>query len=229
MAALEQLHGGLAFADATLPQEQHTLAVYLHQHAVAGDPGGQSGLQIGDDGGDNGAGGLFAAQHGDVVLPGHGQALVVRGDVPGDEQGGELVGQQSVEDHGALRRGELFQIAHFHIAQHLQTHRLKMVKISGKLQSRPGHILHRQTDVFVVRGGEGHLEVELLHQGHQGYAVGIDQSRHLILQICHSLYLPWSGISIMFWKKRKKMKKGLAFLVIVWYHIEARLTRALFP
>ena len=39
VAALDQLDGRLALADAAVAEDQHALAVHVHQHAVARDHG----------------------------------------------------------------------------------------------------------------------------------------------------------------------------------------------
>ena len=41
VTALDKLDGRFAFADAGIAHNQHTLAVNLHQYAVAGNAGGQ--------------------------------------------------------------------------------------------------------------------------------------------------------------------------------------------
>ena len=60
VATLQQLNGGLGFADTAVADQQNTFAVNFHQNAVAGDTGSQGVLQIGDDGGTDGTGGLRA-------------------------------------------------------------------------------------------------------------------------------------------------------------------------
>ena len=181
VTTLEKLHGGLAFADAAVADEKNPLTINLHQNPVPGDPGGQGSLQIGDDGGSQGAGGFRGTEDGDVVLSCHFHALLIRGNVPGNEQGGEFIGEQPVEDHGALRGGQLIQVAHFHIAHDLQTHGFKMVKVSRQLKPGPGHILHRQPDGSIICGSVGYLQMKFLNKGGQQYAVGIDHGKPRLL------------------------------------------------
>ena len=202
MAALQQLHSGLTFADAAVADQQNALAVNLHKNTMTGDAGCQSGLQIGDDGGNDGAGSLGRAQNGYVVLLGHFQADAVRLDVSGNEQGGELVGKQPVKNHRPLSVFQLGQIAHFYIAHDLQTHWFKMVKITCQLQSGTGHVLHRQPDGFIIGGGKGHFQVKFFHQCCQQHAVCIDHGN--ASQGAFWLLYPWRGrISIDFQKNEK--------------------------
>ena len=174
MAPLEKLHGALGFADTAVAGQEDALAVDLHQNAVAGDPGGQSGFQVGDDGGDDGAGGILGEQYGDIVLFRHFQHFGMGLDAPGNEQGGELVGEQPVKDGTAVGGGQLAHIAHLHIAHNLQAHGFVVVEEARQLQARPGDVLHRNTDGGIVRGGVGNFQMKFVHQCFQRYGIGID-------------------------------------------------------
>ena len=147
MTTLQKLNGCLALANAAFTGQQNTFAVNLHQNTVAGHTRGQSGFQIGDDGGNDGGGGILAAKERHIMLDGHFQAFQGRLNVPGDEKSGEFVSKEPVEGHSPLLGREFAHIAHFHIAHNLQTHRLKVVKIPSQLQSRTGHILNGQLDL----------------------------------------------------------------------------------
>ena len=68
MAALDQLDGQLALADAAVAQDQDALAVDLHQHAMAGDAGRKLKVQHADEAAHHGAGRLVGAQQGYPVL-----------------------------------------------------------------------------------------------------------------------------------------------------------------
>ena len=172
VATLDQLHGGLALANAALAGQQHALAVNLHQNAVAGDPGSQLPGQVGDDGGDDGAGGAGPAEDGDVVLLGHLQAFGAGDQAPGCNEGGDLVAEEPVIDHQPLGGIHLVEIARLHIADDLQAHGLEMVEISGDLQARTGHIRHGDLDLVVIRGTPGHLQIKLGDHLGKGNRVG---------------------------------------------------------
>ena len=199
VAPLEELQCGFAFAHAAVAHEQQPFAVDLHQHAVAGDPGGQGGFQIEDDVGGQGGGGLRGAQDGDGVLFGHGQTLLVHREAPGDQQGRGLVGEQLVEDGGPLLGRFPLQIADFHVAQDLQPHGLEIVEIARDLEPGAGHILHGEADGFVVRRSVGHFHLEFLHQGGQGNAVGFNHMCTSCLHHSYRFIIPvFRGISTCF-------------------------------
>ena len=50
MTSLDQLNGGLGLTHTAVAQQEQTLAVDLHQHAVTGDAGGEVVVQGGDHG-----------------------------------------------------------------------------------------------------------------------------------------------------------------------------------
>ena len=111
VATLDELHGSFALADAAFADEQHTLAVDLHEHAVAGDPGGQGTGQIGDDGRNDGAGGGGGAQNGDVVLFCHFQTFGTGDQVTGGDEGRDLEAEEPVIDVEPLGGAHLVEIA----------------------------------------------------------------------------------------------------------------------
>ena len=211
MAALEKLHSRLALADTAFTDEQNAFAIDLHQDAVARDPGSQRRPEIGDNTGNQGAGGLGGAKHRNVVLFGHGDTFRPGLDVPGDDQRRKFVGEQAVKNHGALLLGQFFQIAGFHIAQNLQAHGFKMVEIARQLQPRTRHVRDGQADGGIICGGKSHLQVEFLSNGCQRDAVGIDHQCHLFHMSFRILYLGGGGISTHFEKNAKNIKKCLHF------------------
>ena len=172
VAPLDQLHGSLALADAAFSDEQDTLAVDLHQHAVTGDAGGKLPGQIGDDGRDDGAGGAGPEEDGDVVLLRHGQDLLAGDQIPGGDEGGDLEAEEPVIDQEPFRRGHLVQIARFHVADDLKPHGLEMVKVSRDLQTRTGHVCDGDLDLFVIRGLKGDFQIELGYHLRKGDRVG---------------------------------------------------------
>ena len=202
MAALEQLHGGLTFADAAVADQENALAVDLHQHAVAGNPGRQRGFQVGDDGGNDGAGGFLGAQDGNIVLLRHLEALGVGRDVPGDEQRREFVGKQPVEDRSPLLGLQFVHIAHFHIAHDLQTHRLIMVKIARQLKAGSCHVLNGDADGVKIRGRVGDFQIKFLYQRFQRHTVCIRHGFHPESKL-FSTIIPVRGGNINTFQKNK--------------------------
>ena len=103
------------------------------------------------------------AQDGDVVLFCHLKAFSAGNQVPGGDDGGDLVAEDPIVNVCPLGGGHLVEIARFHIADDLQPHGLKMVEISGDLQTGPGHIRNGDPDLVIIRGTPGDLQIELRH------------------------------------------------------------------
>ena len=127
------------------------------------------------------------------MLFGHFHAGLVRVHVPGDDEGGDFKGKQPVEYDAPLLLGNFPQVAHLHITQYLQTHRLKVVEVSRQLQPGPGDVLHRHTNGFIVTGPVGRGQLKLLYQSGQGHAVGVDHDCHLIPIFTKSIIPNCSG------------------------------------
>ena len=193
VAAFEELDGGLALADAAFAHDEHALAVDLHEDAVAADPGRQLGIEVGGDGGDQAACGHLGAQEGDIVLLGHLQAFRGGNAVAGEHQGGELVGKEPVVDGGALGGGHLVQVADLGVAQDLQAHGLEMIIVPRKLKAGTGYIRHGELDVFKIRGGERHLQVEFVDHRGQGNAVSFDQDPRRPFAAFYDIIPVWRG------------------------------------
>ena len=128
------------------------------------------------------------------MLPGHFHAGFIRVHIAGNNEGGNFEGEQPVKDDAPLLRGDLPQIAHLHIAQHLQAHGLKVVKISRQLQPGPGDVLHRHTNGFIVTGPVSGGQLELLYQLGKRHAVGVDHDCHLIQNFTQTIIAncPWN-------------------------------------
>ena len=171
MATLQKLHRRLAFADAALAGNQHAFAVHLHEHGVAGNPGCQEGFEVRNDGGNHGTGGFIAAQYGNVMLFRHLHQLLVRLNIPGNEHSRGFEGQETVINPASLEAGKFIQVAGLHVADHLEPHRLKVLEKACQLQAGSGHILHRQVNLLIIRGGIGHPQIKFLYQFGKGYTV----------------------------------------------------------
>ena len=70
VAALDQLDGKLAFANAAVAQDQDAFAVHFHQHTMAGDTRCQFQIQHTDQAAHQSAGGLVGAQQCNTMLLG---------------------------------------------------------------------------------------------------------------------------------------------------------------
>ncbi len=133
VAPLDQLDGRLALADARFAQQQGALAIDLHQHAVAGDAGGQIPLQIGDEGAHEFRGGLLGAQHRPVVLFRHLHTLLIGLQPTGDDEGGDVILEQLVKGVPPLLGGASLQVGGLHQADHLEALLPKIVKEPSEL------------------------------------------------------------------------------------------------
>ena len=167
----------------------------------------------------------MAAQDRDIMLFCHFQALGIRGKIPGHNQCRGFKGEKAVKDHQPLRRGEPLNKADLHIAHELKPHGFKVVKIAGKLQPGPCHILHGQVDGFIVCGQKGRLQVKFPHQGGQRDAVCVghpDASLTFIIRKeIQGYYTNLPGNINRKIKKSEFVKKVLAFFFEIWYIIQA--------
>ena len=188
---------------------------------MAGDPGGQGGLQVGNDAGNHGAGRLGGAQNAYIVLSGHGHHFRMGRDAPGDDQGGKFIREQPVKNGAAVSWGQLGDVAHFHVAHYLKAHGFVVVEEACQLKARTGHIFHGDPDGGKVRGGIDHLQMKFLHQLAKGDAVCISHGCHLVgRKVYTKIIIPGPEGNINRFSKNKNfLKKPLAFLRILWYHI----------
>ena len=169
MAALEKLNGGLALADAAVAQDQHTLTVNVHQHAVAGDLGRQGVIEIVNDM----TGGVHritaGAQQGAAMLLGHLQQLVEHLQIAGDDHGREAVAHQAVKDPRPLLGGHAGEKAHLAFPQDQQALGVEIIVKPHQLQGRTEHVRHGDdAGVIVAALAEDlHMKVfrQLLHAG----------------------------------------------------------------
>ena len=97
VTALNQLHSGLALTDAAVAHQQHAFAVHLHQHTVTGDAGGQLDVEVGNQGGHQGGGGLLAHQQGHVMGLAGGQQFGQDGQVAAQNHRRRIGAHQLVE------------------------------------------------------------------------------------------------------------------------------------
>ena len=121
VAALDQLDGQLALADAAVAENEDAFTVNFHQHAVAGDAGSQFKVQHADEAAHHGAGRLVGAQQGYPVLLckllhlREGFQLLVAA----EDDGRRLLAEQLVEALTALFRRKTRQKVHLRKAHDL--------------------------------------------------------------------------------------------------------------
>ena len=150
VAPLDELNGHLALAHAGLPLDEHSFAVDLHEHAGAGDLGGQVVEQAADEAAHKGGGVLRRAQHCAVVLDGHFHALGVGFQSPGEDQGRHRIGQQLVKAGPPLLRGHLVQEGVLSQADDQQPPGVKVLKKTAQGQAGPVYIQGGQGGVLIV-------------------------------------------------------------------------------
>ena len=140
MTALEQLNGRLTFADTAVAKDQHTLAVNIHQHAVAGDLGRQCIVEIVNDM----TGGVYritcSTQQGTAMLLGHFQQFREYLQIAGDDHGGKAVAHQAVKHPCPFLCGHAGKKAHLALAQDQKPLGVKIIIKPHQLQRRTEHI-----------------------------------------------------------------------------------------
>ena len=164
VAALQQLDGRFALADAGFPQQQHALSVDIHQHAVAGDLRSQRPVQVVDDLAGQLHGVQLGTQQRAAVLPGNLQQLGEDLHVPGDDEGRYLAAQQIVEHPAAVLQLHGLEEGHLGLAEHLQALGLEVVVKAHQLQGRAIHIGNAHRALVIVAAPAHDLHIKILHQ-----------------------------------------------------------------
>ena len=182
MTALEQLNSRLAFSDTGVADHQHALAIDVHQHAVAGDLGGQGPVQIVDDVTGQLHSGLFCPQQGPPVLAGNLHQLGKNLHIPGNDQGWDFAAQQVLEYLPPLLQGHGLQECKLRLAQNLQAFGLKIVVKTHQLQGRTVHIRNGDHPCVIIQALIYDLQVKILHQPAEAGRVA---SYFLHIQVLH--------------------------------------------
>ena len=163
MSALDQLERGLTLADPALAGYQHSLAVYLDQHAVHGGPrcemAAQGLYRYGHELGRITLG--FEQVH--VAAPGRIYALLIYLGPVTEHHGGRLAFHQLFKAHAPVIRAQSLQIRALDTAEDLHALRIKIVVKSGELQPRAVDVGGIDEGLIVIRSGVHHFELELLH------------------------------------------------------------------
>ncbi len=163
VAPLDQLDGRLALAHAAFAQQQQSLAVDLHQHAVAGDPGGQLHLQPADAGGHELGGVPVGEQNRGPVLLGHLQALGVGLGLVADHQGRDAGGEHAGKGLPPLVGGQAVQIGGLHHAHHLEPLGHEVVVKAGELEAGAVDVGGLDQHLVIGLGLVEDLQLEMLH------------------------------------------------------------------
>ena len=168
VAALDQLDGRLALADAGVAQNQDAFAVDLDQYAVASDAGRKLGVQGRDE----------LAHQGRRHLGGHQERHAVllgilhhfgHGPHPAREHNSRrLEGKQLFQVGVAQRSGQLIQIGHFGQADDLDALVVKVFIVTGQQDTRAVHLGCRDLNLVQLTGGVGGRQIGFLSQLCQG-------------------------------------------------------------
>ena len=169
--ALDEFDCRLTLAHAGLTHDEHALAVDLHQHAVAGDPGGEVGPQGHNERPHKRRGGLLRAENGAVIFLRHLHALRERRHSPGNDESGDILGQELFKDPPALLPRQAVQVGVFHLAQHLDALGIEIVKKADQLKAGPVYILCADETFFISAALPQDLQIKVLDQLGQFHAV----------------------------------------------------------
>ena len=166
VAALDQLDRQLALADAAVAQDQDPFTIHLHQHAVAGDAGGQLQVQHTDEAAHQGAGRFVGAQQRHAVL--FGQLLHLREGsqffAAADDNSRRLLTEQLVQRFVALFRRKAGQEVHLGQTHDLQPQFIKVIVIARQEQTRTVDFRDLDADVFEVLRSVDHIHADLFGQ-----------------------------------------------------------------
>ena len=154
----------LALTHPRLAGDKDALAVDLHQHAVAGDAGSQVIAQAGDQLPHKGGGGLVGGENGPVIAVRHLSALREGLQPPGDDKGGDILGQELLKALAPLLRRQVGEEGVLHLAQHLKALGVKIVEKADELEAGAVHIPDPDHLIFIVASLPQDLQMEFLHQ-----------------------------------------------------------------
>ena len=164
MAALNQLDGGLALADAALAQQQNALAVDLHQHAVAGDARRQVHLQGGDHRRHKIAGRKTGAQQRNLIGVGRRHHLLWDVQVAADDDRRHLLGKELIQKLLPLLGGVLFHIGKLAQTEQLDSVAVEIIIKSAQLQSRAVDVHRLNHDLLRVTGHIDRFQLQVFDQ-----------------------------------------------------------------
>ena len=162
VAPLDQLHGGLALTDAGLAHQEHAFAVHVHQHAMAGDPGGKAGLQPIGEVGDEEGGILLTAQDGPLMLHRHLHQLREGGQATGEDQSGDGEFEERIKTFLTLLWTLVVQVGPLHLADDLDPVGGKVVEKAENLQGRAVDVIGAHKAVVIILAGIEHFQLKPL-------------------------------------------------------------------
>ena len=166
VAALDQLNGQLAFADAAVAKDQDAFAVHLHQHAVPGDAGRKLQIQYADQAAHQSAGSLVGTQQGNRVLLRQflhlreGRQFLAAAD---DDRRG-LLPEQLLQRLVALFCRQTGQKVHLCQTHDLQAELIEIIIIARQKQTRAVDLSDLHADFIQRPGGVYHFHADAVGQ-----------------------------------------------------------------
>ena len=221
VAALDQLDGRLALADAAVAEDQYALAVHVHQHAVARDHGRQLVVEEVDGHARKLDRGVLRAQQGAAVFLRHLHALGEHVELAGDDQRGDLVLEQILKAFAPLGGGKALEEHRLRLADDLEPARVKVVEKADELQPRAVDVRDGQRLRLEIRTGIEHLHLKFFHNILYLYAsIGIHKLSPVGSKFFHIHYIGFplflQGYAASFFRSpsasersEKKMQKNL--------------------
>ena len=155
MAALDQLNGRLAFANAAVAKDQDAFAVYFHQHAVTSDAGGELGAQCLDQGAHQRGGHLSRLQQWHAVLLGKLHHFRQRLKSAGQDDCRRLEREKLFEMGTADLRIQLIQVGKLSQADDLDPGAVKVLIVTGQHDAGAVYLGGIDLELVKILGGVG--------------------------------------------------------------------------
>ncbi len=198
--ALDELDGRLALADTALAEDQHALAVHVHQYAVARDHGGQLVVEVVDDHARELDRGVLRAQERAAVFPRHLHTFGEHVEPAGDDQRGDLILEQRLKLRPPLVGGKAPEEHTLRLADDLEPARIEVVEKADKLQSGSVDVRDGQRLRLEIRAGVKHLHLKFFNDVLYFYAsIGI----HILSPVRSKFSIYIISFFLCFYKGRR--------------------------
>ena len=186
VTALDQLNSRLALTHTGVAEDQNTLTVYLHQHAVPGDAGRQLHVQKSKQSGGKGAGRLYGMEHRHLEILRQLQKLLRGNGSVGEHHRHGMTGKECGQTLAQGLSGQALQIGVFRIADDLHALRFKMLEKSCQRQTRTSHV------------GQAHHDLLRFHRKVHGFQFQFLYNAGQINGVGHLKHRESSGVVIFF-------------------------------